>query len=511
MPCVEKNIKDDSGCERTGVQHGPNRHQRGILCMSNDSITSIKIQEPTSPDNVEHIDIDELIEQLASLSPIQYDQIRKEEARKLGIQLSTLDSYVKNARKIECVEETSLFIEIEPWHEPINPEELLSELTDTIQRFIVCAPETALAASLWASMTWFIDEIDVAPLALITAPEKRCGKSQLLSILGKVTNKPLPSSNISSAALFRAIDKWQPTLLIDEADAFVRDNEELRGLLNAGHTRDSAFTLRCVGEEHEPKKFLLWGAKALAGIGKLADTLMDRSIVLELRRKLPDEKIERLRHAPDELFGNLKKKLARFADDYRMTVSAARPELPEELHDRAQDNWEPLLAVADTAGPTYGQLAREAAIKLSAKGDDSKSLGVELLEDIHEVFDTKKVDRMFTDDLIKALCEDKEKRWGTYNYRNLSTRITPKQLGQLLSNYNIKSTNIRGIIDAKGASGIKKGYYLSQFEDAFLRYLPFSAPTPEVDATTATNIDNAPKSSTGARFRVAAANTTKTV
>lgn len=453
-------------------------------------MTPVVIDEHISPSNDKAMDIDKAIEGLASLSPIQYEQIRKEEAKKLGIKLSTLDSYVKNARKVDTCEEVQLFPKIEPWQEPINPEELLSEIAHTIRRFIVCEPETALAATLWTAMTWFMDEIKVAPLALITAPEKRCGKTQLLSIFAKITCKPLPSSNVSPAALFRSIDRWQPTLLIDEADAFMKDNEELRGLLNAGHTRDSAYTLRCVGDDHEPKKFHLWGAKALAGIGRLADTLMDRSIVLELRRKRPDEHIEKLRHAPNDLFETLRKKLARFAEDYSTAIGAARPDIPEVLNDRAQDNWETLLAIADTAGRDYGHVAREAAIKLSVRNDDIQSLGVELLTDIYEVFETKEIDRIFSHDLIKALCEDNEKRWATYNFHKYNPRITPVQLALLLSEYGIKSGNIRGRIDVKTLSGnpleVKKGYYRSQFEDSFKRYLPFLVLPPETDATPAT-------------------------
>lgn len=146
-------------------------------------------------------------------------------------------------------------------------------------------------------MTWFIDVVQVAPLAVITAPEKRCGKSQLLFILGRLVYRPLAASNITAAALFRSIDLWGPTLLIDEADAFIKDNEELRGLLNCGHTRDSAYIIRVVGDNFTPTRFNVWGAKALAGIGHLSETLMDRSVTLELRRKTPYEKVDRLRHA----------------------------------------------------------------------------------------------------------------------------------------------------------------------------------------------------------------------
>jgi putative DNA primase/helicase len=457
--------------------------------------------------------IEACIERLAKLPPEKYAEIREEAAQRLGLNISTLDSRVKNVRIINSGEGScSLFPKIEPWPEPINPDELLSEIAATIRRFIVCEFETSLAATLWATMTWFMDEVKVAPLAVITAPEKRCGKTQLLSILSKISYRPLSSSNITPAVLFRAIDKWHPTLLIDEADSFLGANEELRGLLNAGHTRDSAYTLRCVGDDHEPTKFNLWGAKALAGIGKLPDTLMDRAIVLELRRKRPDEDVLRLRYASDGLFETMRRKLARFAVDYSSAIRAARPDLPDELNDRAQDNWEPLLAIADIASEDCGRLAREASVKLSSRDKDVPSLGVELLSDIFEIFEAKAIDRILTQELIKALCEDNEKRWATFNFRSQDRRITPKQLGQLLSEYHIASRNIR-----TGLVTVKKGYLRSQFEDAFQRYVPgYSRPSespdpsdPETDATAATTTEIIPKASPGAGFHVAAGDTLK--
>ena len=118
----------------------------------------------------------------------------------------------------------------------------------------------------------------------------------------------------------------------------MRDNEKLRGMINCGHTRDSAHIIRVVDDEFTPTVFNVWGAKALAGIGHLSDTIMDRAIILELRRKLPHESIERLRHAESLVFKTLSAKLARFAADYAHSVQQTRPELPDSLNDRAQDN-----------------------------------------------------------------------------------------------------------------------------------------------------------------------------
>ncbi|MDP2834660.1 MAG: DUF3631 domain-containing protein [Pseudomonadota bacterium] len=284
----------------------------------------------------------------------------------------------------------------------------------------------------------------------------------MLSLLSRLSYRPVTASNISPAALFRSIDAWKPTLLVDEADAFMRDNEELRGLLNCGHTRDSAYIIRTVGEDFTPTRFNVWGAKALAGIGHMADTLMDRAVTLELRRKLPHEVVDRLRYAEPGLFDDLAAKLARFAEDQRDDVRRARPVLPPSLNDRAQDNWEPLLAIADVAGGTWPDLARKAALKLSGVDSPTMSTGTELLTDIQEVFEHKRVSKISTADLIAALCEDDEKVWATYNR---GRPVSPRQIAKRLGDFGIKSKNVRI------GNDVPKGFDIEQFQEAFSRYL----------------------------------------
>jgi putative DNA primase/helicase len=409
--------------------------------------------------------LEEAVTRLAALPRLQYELVRKAEAKKLKInRVSELDKAVASARGQKETEDKSMFPEVDPWPEPVDPAALLSDIATMIRRFIICDKEVSLAVALWVAMTWFIDVVQVAPLAVITAPEKRCGKSLLLTLLGKLSARAITSCSISPAALFRTIDKWNPTLLIDEADVCLKGSEELRGLLDGGHTRDSAYTVRCEGDDHEPKKFITWGAKALASIGHVADTLMDRGIVLELRRKLPSEKVAKIRHAEPGLFDDLRSKLARFADDYSEQVQEARPPLPDSLNDRAQDNWEPLLAIAMVAGGDCLKNGTAAALKLSGCESASQTVGTELLADIKEIFEEKNVDRICTADLIKALCADKEKPWATYNK---GLPITPRQLAKKLGGYDIHSKNIR-----IGTYDTLKGYEQHQFEDAFFRYAP---------------------------------------
>lgn len=185
-----------------------------------------------------------IISQLATLSTLEYERVRDAKAKALGIRPAILDRLVKAAQASPQHDNIEPFAVIKPWHEPIHLASLLTDIAHTIQRFIACEPETAYAATLWIAMTWVIDVVRVSPLAVITAPEKRCGKSQLLSVMRQLVNRPLIISNITPAALFRAMDTWHPTLLVDEVDAFMRDNNELRGLLNAGHMRDAAYAIR---------------------------------------------------------------------------------------------------------------------------------------------------------------------------------------------------------------------------------------------------------------------------
>lgn len=418
--------------------------------------------------------LENAVKRLAAMKKLDYVQVRKATAKQYDIPVGMLDDLMREAQQESESNSDDMFVEPEPWPEPVNGSELLSEIDRTIRRFIVCEPETAQAASLWIVMTWLMDVVKVAPLAVITAPEKRCGKTQLLDLIGKMSYRPMFASSITPAALFRSVEMWQPTLLIDEADAFLKDNEEMRGLLNAGHTRTSAYTIRTVGDDHTPKKFNVWGAKAISGIGHLSDTLMDRAVVLELRRKLDCEHVDRIRHAEPGLFEILCRKICRFAEDNRETIRNARPALPEELNDRAQDNWEPLLSIADMAGGNWPDIARIAALKISRGNQISQSIGAELLSDIKEIFDEKNVSKLFTSDLIAALCEDSEKPWDTYN-RGKS--IAPRQLSNRLKEYGIKSKDIR--IGHEN----KKGFEKVQFADAFKRYI-HTQPEPPVLSTT---------------------------
>lgn len=369
--------------------------------------------------------------------------------------------------------QTLCFPEITPYPQPVSGAELLNELTASVQCF-VCLPEHAAPMlALWVVYSYcVIKHGHIAPTLAITSPEKRCGKSTLLTWLYQVVEKPILAANITTAAIFRTIDAWKPTLLIDEADSFLGESgDELRGILNSGHTRDTAYVIRVVGDEHEPRKFSTWGAKAVALIGKLEgkySTLADRSIEIQLRRRMATDKIEKLRHSNTAHFQTLAARCLRFALDNGEAVGKARPVIPE-MHDRAVDNWEPLLAIADLAGTGWPRLARTVALALSGgevDGDteSSGSLGVQLLADLHRYFADRTAESYPTEQLLRYLTAIDDASWSTFAK---GKAMTPRHLARLLQPYGIKSKNLWQ------AGAVAKGYEVADFADAFARYLPF--------------------------------------
>jgi hypothetical protein len=271
------------------------------------------------------------------------------------------------------------------------------------------------------------------------------------------------ASNVSPPALFRVIEELQPTLLIDEADTFLHANEPLRGILNSGYTRKTAFVLRVIpqpgdlarsasppngsapaGQMHCLASFSCWCPKAIARIGYLPQTLADRCIVLRMQRKTSDQKCERLRHLQPE---PLKRQCARFVLDHADTIAAAEPELPPELNDRAADIWEPLFVLADLAGGDWPRLARQAALGLTTAARQNSPLG-SLVADLDALFVSLKVDRLFSSEIVTWLkCLPPRPWWDLLNGKPL----TGFWLAQQLRPCGICPCNLRiGINQAKG-------------------------------------------------------------
>jgi len=352
--------------------------------------------------------------------------------------------------------------EPEPWPEPVDGSELLAELVEVLRLYIVMTKEQATAVALWTVHTYLMRKVETYPVLAVTSATERSGKTNLFRLLNRLVLRPLLASNLTPAAIFRTVEKARPTLLVDEVDTFINAAEELRGILNSGHSRDAAYVVRAVGDDYEPRMFSTWSAKAVAMIGKLPATLQDRSVEIRLVRKRKDERVLPVRDKALRHFGPLRRKIARFAADIEKDIEDYEPKIPSSLNDRAADNWEPLLAIADLAGGGWPEEARKAALALSGEGEEEEAR-ILLLGDLAAIFQAKGTDRLSTADILEQLHEMEDRPWPEWRHgRPLSSR----GLARLLQPFGIKPKKIR-----LGEETLR-GYILRDLQEVFSRYIP---------------------------------------
>ena len=286
--------------------------------------------------------------------------------------------------------------------------------------------------------------------------------------------------SVTEAVLFRKIERDAPTLLLDEVDAVFTakkgddGKEAIRALLNVGHERGVAVS-RCVGPDHKLRDFHVFCPKAFAGIGKLPDTVADRSIPIIMARRKPGEAIEKFRRREAEPLAKPISAALQAWSQRQTTVidklRAARPHIPDALDDRAADICEPLLAIADVAGGKWPDLARNALVELcSGRVAEDDNIKVMLLAAIRDIFQEREVDQISTKDLLDALIErDGDEPWAGWweaDIKKENTRGPAAKLARLLKPFDIIPWTIR---EEDGST--PKGYKLASFEEAFSRYL----------------------------------------
>jgi putative DNA primase/helicase len=385
------------------------------------------------------------------------------QTRKVAATLHSETGAADNGRRI-------ILVSPEPWPEPVNGAELLDELVATYRRHIALPSHGAEAAALWTLHTYVHDAAPASPILVANSPVKRCGKTTFAELATALVNRPLPTSNISPAALFRTVEKFSPTLILDEADTFLtkagdRDSVggELRGILNAGHTRATAFVIRTQGDEHEPRTFSTWCPKMVALIGRLPATLEDRAIVIPMRRRTRGEPIQKLRRDRLAMYDCLGRQVARWAADHQDVLRGADPTVPGELNDRAADNWRTLLAIADQAGGPWPERARRAARALSGGGPEEDVASIMLLTDLQDLFAQKDTDHLLTESILPALHDMEERPWAAWSR---GKPMSARHVAELLRPFEVRSRKVRE------GDRTRWGYRLADLSDAFTRYLP---------------------------------------
>ncbi len=414
------------------------------------------------------------IEHLAKLSQIDYGRVRKEAAKQLGVTASVLDKEVNKHRKQHEEESTPPVWphwDVEPWPESVDSEQLFRALTERIRKHVVLTTDQAAVAALWVMFTWVHDKAAVhSPLLLVTSPEPNCGKSTLLGVIGYLVRRSLVSVSIKGPALFRSIEKWQPTFVIDEADTALANNDDLKEVVNSGWTRGQS-VIRCDPETYEPVPFSTFAPKAIGMKGRnLPDTTLSRAVIIEMQRKLAGEPVTDFDHIDDADLKELRRRLSRWAEDNGELLASTKPVIPDGFHNRVRANWKLLLAIAELAGAATQ--ARQAAVAIeNIQATFEASIGVELLHDVRAAFEaTPERDAIFTRELIDSLVAAPERPWAAYG--RARKPITDRQIAKLLGTYRI----ISGTVRIGAATG--KGYQRGHFEEVWQRYpKPKAKPT----------------------------------
>ena len=406
---------------------------------------------------------------LAELTTFGYDKVRKAKAKELGVRVTSLDDAVERLRGDGGRGPSGseiVFPEVEAADSVLPGSDILDRIADRTRKHVVMTDVQRDSAALWTMHTHCHDAAEHSPILIFESPEPACGKTTAMHTVSKMVPRSLETSNVSVPALFRLVEKYKPTIGVDEADTFATDNDELRGLLNSGHDRESAQFIRLVGDasNYEPRAYATWSPKMMALLGKrLHPTLISRAIRLVLQRAAEDEEktIEPLRKASVDL-RYLAGQAAGWARDHLEALSKAEPELPAGLRGRDADNWRPLIAIADAAGGDWRERARAAALALVDK-DEGRTWGNLLLGDLRNLFDQVGVDGViFTEELLKLLPEIPDRPWGDMRGKPI-TAIT---LGKLLRPYRDKTLPKTSTTVRRGKT-TAKGYHREWFYEIF--------------------------------------------
>lgn len=350
---------------------------------------------------------------------------------------------------------------------PVPPYEIFREVYEFVRRFVQLGYHEATAVTLWVMMTHVFEQFECVPYLWITSAEKQSGKTTLLEVLDFIVARPWLTGRTTAAVLTRKIDKEHPSLLFDESDATFRGDKEfaetLRGILNSGYRR-SGKTSVCVmkGKSIEYADLSTFCPKAIAGIGDIPDTVVDRSVPIRLTRKLSTESVEKFRHKRVQPQASvIRERLEAWGRAFEAADN--EPAGLDDLPDRAADICEPLLVIAEACGPEVAASAHEGLVVLCGRQREDESRGIRILSDIRSVFADDNTDRISSEVLASRLAAIEESPWGPSRFNK---PFDPRALAKMLKPFGIKPQTIR--LD----DSTPRGYHRSDFADAWARYLP---------------------------------------
>lgn len=345
----------------------------------------------------------------------------------------------------------------------------IDSLVAFLTRYVAFPSEhEPLAIALWVVHAHTVEQSEVSPILAVTSAEMRSGKTRVLDCLELLVPHPFRVVTPSEAVVYTVLaQRPRRTMLLDEADAIFGTRhtaeryEGLRAILNAGNRQGTpVLRVKLEGRRREVDEFDVYGAKAIAGIGKLPDTVTDRAIPIRMKRRAPAELVAHFRRRTAKAEGD---EIVRQIRDLSVSVpDVPDVPVPETLNDRAADSWEPLLVIADLAGGDWPRRSRLAAIALSGESDHDLSVGIRLLSEIKDLFESKATDHISTHDLLVSLVALELGPWDSYYGKPLTAR----GLAKLLEPYDVMPKQRRIV------GGKMRGFFAQDFTDAWARYVP---------------------------------------
>jgi hypothetical protein len=364
---------------------------------------------------------------------------------------------------------------IEPWPDPVDGVALLQDIFGQLQRFVIVDDNGYVVICLHSVLAYLWELFFKLPILRLKSPVKRCGKSTVLDVIERLTLRPLLTVSVSPAGLFRIIEIYHPYILVDEADSFGVENDELRTIVNGGFERGRP-AIRVNKETLKPEFFDTFGPKVLASIGGLHETIEDRSIIVNMKRKPPGSEVEELCDCDPSVFVTLRRKLQRWAIDNRDAIRATKLTRPKALLDRAWNKWRPLLTIAHVIGGNWYAMCLKAALDMTGEFDEEMSIVAEVLTRIRALFRdeqkkmlTGSVEFLATFIILDYLNSDDEAPWADWK-KGDKEGITAEKLSRLLKPFKIKSVH-RQINHQR-----TRGYLLKDFKEASDAYLPPEEP-----------------------------------
>ena len=353
--------------------------------------------------------------------------------------------------------------------EPPGDLTVLDMVMAVINAHIDVSADDAVALALWILLTHHYDKFEYSPRLAALSPIKGCGKTTVLKALDYLCARAKLLNSISPATIYHLINRVHPTLLVDEGDNLgLNINPTIRSIMNSGHNVGSSVGRVIKGE---PKEFDTFGPLAIAAIGTLPLTLMDRAVIIHMENSQRRDLRRLDRNSPNiEVVHSV----------YREIVKWARKPLPNNVDDilpndnsRHADNWRPLICVAASFGKVWGKKAREVAANYKRNYSDD-DLRVILLTDIRTAFNQLDANNVLSKKLVAEVRAAND-LWDEYSTPHGLRKLTEAGMAALLRPFRprIKSVTIwplgRKRTDTIGSG---KGYHRSQFTTAWARYCP---------------------------------------